>query len=76
MGEPETPDIYTDAITLSAGAYGYTVTLYRSSPPIEATQENPGEMVGRIRMSPALAEAFVNLLVGAIAQTERDKGKP
>ena len=50
------PDIYADGFAISAGAFGVTLTLQRSDPSGDpGAREEPSVVVGRVRMSAALA---------------------
>lgn len=50
------PDIYADGVTISAGAFGFTLTLTASDPSEEVgLQQAESHIVARVRLSPALA---------------------
>jgi hypothetical protein len=54
------PDIYADGFSLTAGPFGITLTLTRTEPSLEpGPHQDPGQIVGRIRLSAALARAIV-----------------
>lgn len=54
------PDIYADGFSLTAGPFGVTLTLTRTEPTTEpGPHQETGEIVGRVRLSPALARAIV-----------------
>lgn len=72
--ETDAPDIYTDTITLAAGPFGFTLTLYLSDPET-ASQENPGKVVGRVRFSPELAGALGDVLAEAIADYRKAQAR-
>jgi hypothetical protein len=78
MDPEQVPDIYTDAISVTAGNFGFTLTLMRSEPP-DVSAENPGQIVGRIRMSTELAEKLAELLATAaetnIKAIEKARGR-
>ncbi len=55
------PDIYADGFSLTAGPFGVTLTLTRTEPTLEpGPHQEAGEIVGRIRLSQALAKAIVD----------------
>jgi hypothetical protein len=65
MDPEDVPDIYTDGIQVTAGNYGFSLNLFRSQPPAIPTQEEPGTLVARVRMSTELAEQLAKLLATA-----------
>lgn len=55
------PDIYADGFGLTAGPFGVTLTLTRTQPTMEpGPHQDVGEIVGRVRLSPALAKAIMD----------------
>lgn len=65
------PDIYADGVQVAVGNYGITLSLLLSDP------DKPGELgevQGRVRLSPELAEAMAKILTDALAQ--RPEAKP
>lgn len=76
MSDSEVPDIYTDGINLAAGPFGVTLVLYRSDPPTTGPAEpDPGTIVGRVRLSTALAGALADILRAAVAaEAKRTEG--
>jgi hypothetical protein len=78
MDPEEVPDIYTDALSVTAGNFGFTLTLMRSEPP-NVTAENPGKIVGRVRFSTELAQKLAELLATAaetnIRATEKARSR-
>ena len=63
------PDFYSDGISVSVGPFGVTVTFQLSQPGLEpGAHLEPNEIVGRVRMTPALAKALVQGLNDAVAQ--------
>jgi hypothetical protein len=65
---PEYPDIYADGVSISASAFGMTITFNVSEPTgIPGTEAAPTRNVARIRMSPALASFVAEGLRQAVA---------
>lgn len=63
------PDFYADGVAVSVGPFGVTVTFQLSQPSVEpGPHVDPGEIVARARMSPALARALAQGLNEAVAQ--------
>jgi hypothetical protein len=63
------PDFYADGVAISLGPFGITVTFQRSEPSVEAGAHlDPNVIVGRVRMSPALARVVGQGLLDAAAQ--------
>ncbi len=73
------PDIYADGFSLTAGPFGVTLTLTRTQPTTEpGPHQDAGEIVGRVRLSPALAKAIADgfgqvVTASAQVQTVSDK---
>lgn len=73
------PDIYADGFSLTAGPFGVTLTLTRTEPTTEpGPHEEQGQIVGRVRLSPALAKAIADAFgqvatASAQVQTVSDK---
>jgi hypothetical protein len=59
------PDIYTDSLTVSVGAYGVAFSLFLSDP---LADEPYARTVGRVRMSVDLAKALNTLLAQSLAK--------
>ena len=64
--DQEVPDLYTDSIQIAGAPFGFTLTLLLSDP-ATASPENPGRVVGRVRMSPELAAVLGDILQQAAA---------
>lgn len=64
------PDIYADGVGVSIGPFGVTITLQRSQPGGEVGVITPDEVVGRVRLSTALARALARSLTDALAQSQ------
>jgi hypothetical protein len=63
------PDLYTDGFAISVSPFGVTLTFQLSQPSLEpGPHVDAGEIVARIRLSPALANALSQGLVDAVAQ--------
>lgn len=63
MADPEFPDLFADALTVSYGPYGVALTLLLTDPLAETPNPSmPGRIVGRVRLSPDLARALRDLL--------------
>lgn len=75
--ESTAPDIFADSITLAAGPFGFALSLHLSDPshPIKAgdrpTEADLGRLVGRIRIAPELAAAFLPSLITAVEAHQR-----
>jgi hypothetical protein len=55
------PDLYADGFSVTAGRFGVTITLYRSEPTGNpGVHDDPKQIVGRVRLSPALAKAIAD----------------
>lgn len=64
------PDIYVDGFSVTVGPGGCTLTLRRTQPTGEpGTHQDPGEIVGRVRMSPFIMKALAQALAQAVAAT-------
>lgn len=65
---PEYPDIYADGVSISASAYGFTLTFSLSEPTgSPGTEASPTRPVARIRMSATLAAFVAETLRAALA---------
>jgi hypothetical protein len=63
------PDLYTDGFAISVSPFGVTLTFQLSQPSLEpGPHVDAGEIVARVRMGPALAQALSQGLNDAIAQ--------
>lgn len=63
------PDLYTDGFAISVSPFGVTLTFQLSQPSLEpGPHVDAGEIVARVRMSPALAKALSQGLNDAVAQ--------
>lgn len=63
------PDIYADGIGVGVGPFGLTITLVLSDPSMEVgVAESPSVIVGRVRMSHALAKALSQGINDALSQ--------
>jgi hypothetical protein len=51
------PDLYADALSVASGPYGVTITLYLTEPPRSGSPQR-ARIVGRVRLSPELAEGL------------------
>ena len=70
MGMSDYPDFYADGMAISLGPFGITVTFQRSEPSVEAGAHiETSVIVGRVRMSSALARVVGQTLLDAAAQT-------
>lgn len=66
---PDYPDLYTDGFAVSISPFGVTLTFQLSQPSLEpGPHVDAGEIVARVRMSPALARALAQGLSDAVAQ--------
>lgn len=62
------PDLYADGFSLTAGPFGVTLTLHRSSPTGEAgPHQDPNELVGRLRFSRELAAVLADQITQMLA---------
>lgn len=74
---PGHPDLYADGVAVSVGPFGITITLLRSQPTVEpGAQESGNEIVGRVRMSHALARALTQNVTDALAQQSNIQQQP
>jgi hypothetical protein len=63
------PDLYTDGFAVSISPFGVTLTFQLSQPSLEpGPHVDAGEIVARVRMSPALARALAQGVADAVAQ--------
>lgn len=63
------PDLYTDGFAISVSPFGVTLTFQLSQPSLEpGPHVDAGEIVARVRLSPALAQALAQGLNDAISQ--------
>ena len=63
------PDLYTDGFAISVSPFGVTLTFQLSQPSLEpGPHVDAGDIVARVRLSPALAQALSQGLNDAIAQ--------
>ena len=70
------PDIYADGFSVTAGRFGVTLTLLRSEPTGEpGAHDDPREIVGRVRLSPNLAQAIGEALGNTLAVANRSTQK-
>jgi hypothetical protein len=67
MADADYSDVFADGLGVNAGAYGVAITFLLSDP-IKGPQEPglPGAIVGRVRLSPALARALIQLLTESL----------
>jgi hypothetical protein len=62
------PDVYADGFSITAGAYGVTLTLTRTQPTGEpGPHEEPTEIVARVRMSRDLGRTLSEALAQMVA---------
>jgi hypothetical protein len=70
---PDYPDIYADGFSVTVGPGGCTLTLRLTQPTGEpGTHQDPGDIVGRVRMSPFIMRALAQALSQAAAATPED----
>lgn len=62
--EPDIPDLFADGISVAAGPYGLTLSFHLSEPGRTPNGE-VGTLVGRVRLSPALAFELAAILAQA-----------
>ncbi len=66
----ETPDLYADGFSITAGPFGVTITLHLSDPTGEpGPHEEPNLVVGRVRVSRDLARALSDQIGQALTMT-------
>lgn len=66
------PDVSAELFSVTAGPFGYILTFSRIQPTGEpGPHQDPNEPVARIRFSPAVAKALVEMLQQAMAAAER-----
>ncbi len=72
--EERLPDIYADSVNVTAGQFGFTLTLLVGDPhPNEAQPRQ--RVVGRVRISPDLAGALARTLIQAHTVGKQQQGK-
>ena len=63
------PDFFTDGFSITVGPFGVVITYQLSQPTLEpGPHVDPGIVVARARMTPALANALAQGLNEAVAQ--------
>ena len=63
------PDFFTDGFSITVGPFGVVITYQLSQPTLEpGPHVDPGIVVARARMTPALAKALAQGLNEAVAQ--------
>jgi hypothetical protein len=63
------PDFFADGFSLTVGPFGVVITYQLSQPSLEpGPHVDPGIVVARARMTPALAKALAQGLNDAVAQ--------
>jgi hypothetical protein len=63
------PDFFADGFSLTVGPFGVVVTFQLSQPTLEpGPHVDPGLIIARARMTPALAKALAQGLNDAVAQ--------
>lgn len=63
------PDFFADGFSLTVGPFGVVVTFQLSQPTLEpGPHVDPGLIIARARMAPALAKALAQGLNDAVAQ--------
>ena len=63
------PDFFTDGFSITVGPFGVVITYQLSQPTLEpGPHVDPGIVVARARMTPALAKALAQGLSDAVAQ--------
>lgn len=66
--EDDFPDFFGDSINVAGGSYSFTLTFFASDPLRGEKEGIPGEVVGRVRMSPDLAATLAEMLTDAVAK--------
>jgi hypothetical protein len=65
----DVPDFFADGFSLTVGPFGVTVTFQLTQPTLEpGPHVDPGAIVARARMTPALAAALAQALGDVAAQ--------
>lgn len=63
------PDFFADGFSITVGPFGVVITYQLSQPTLEpGPHVDPGIVVARARMTPALAKALAQGLNDAVAQ--------
>ncbi len=63
------PDFFADGFSLTVGPFGVVVTFQLTQPTLEpGPHVDPGVVIARARMTPALAKALAQGLHDAVAQ--------
>jgi hypothetical protein len=68
--QPDFPDVFADSVAVTAAPFGFTFTFLLTDP--DAGPDGNPRPVGRVRISPELASAFVGLLTSAV-ETHRSE---
>lgn len=67
MADPA--DFFADGFSITVGPFGITITFQLSQPTLEpGPHSDPGEIIARARMTPALAQALGQGLTESVAQ--------
>lgn len=69
------PDFFGDSVNVAGGAFSITLTFFASEPLRGDKEGVPGDVVGRVRLSPELAGRLAEMLADAV-KTARDAGTP
>jgi hypothetical protein len=79
--EPDFPDFFADGHSIARGPFSVTVTFFQSQPPSQppATAQGkptqpPLKVVGRVRLSDAMAKNLANSLTQILAQPAPEGG--
>ena len=65
----DVPDFFADGFSITIGPFGVTVTFQLTQPTLEpGPHVDPGSIVARARMTPALATALAQALGDVAAQ--------
>ena len=63
------PDFFADGFSLTVGPFGVVITFQLTQPTLEpGPHVDPGVVIARARMTPALAKALAQGLNDAVAQ--------
>lgn len=79
VDDPAAPDLYADEFWFSSGAYGATLTLIVTTPGRPGTTESSSKIVGRVRMSPQLANDLARVIqenATAVVVASQQSGGP
>ena len=65
----DVPDFFADGFAITVGPFGITISFQLTQPSLEpGPHSDPGQIVARARLTPALAKALGQGLTDSVAQ--------